>query len=264
MIIRKIFLLVVVTGLFACSSNRGDYAPHDAAGVSANSADAIPKNEPKSRYGNPKSYEERGKRYHVLNSAAGYQEKGIASWYGTKFHGRRTSSGEAYDMYKMTAAHKTLPIPCYVEVVNLANNKKITVRVNDRGPFHEGRIIDLSYAAAKKLGISDTGTGRVEVHSVTTGHMPLNAKKAVLPKTSGGDGYIYVQLGAFGAIDNAESLASKLRNNDFRTVRVHRVVNKQKTLYKVRIGPMPTRNIAYGVLARLTKSGQKTAKIIVD
>lgn len=261
--IRLIILSLLVVNLFACS-HRGDNAPHDAAVVPSNSADAIPKNEPKSRYGNPKSYEERGKRYHVLNTAIGYQEKGKASWYGTKFHGRRTSSGEAYDMYKMTAAHKTLPIPCYVQVTNLDNNKKIVVRVNDRGPFHEGRIIDLSYAAAKKLGISDTGTGNVEVHTVTTGHLPLNANKAVLPETAGGDGRIYVQLGAFGAIDNAESLADKLRNNDYRTVRIHRVTNNQKTLYKVRIGPMPTRNIAYGVMARLTKSGQKTAKIIVD
>lgn len=259
------FILVsaIILNLAACSQ-RGDYAPSNAAGVPSNTPDAVPINEPKSRYGNPASYEERGKRYYVLKSAAGYQQKGIASWYGTKFHGRRTSSGETYDMYKMTAAHKTLPIPCFVQVTNLDNNKTIVVRVNDRGPFHEGRIIDLSYAAAKKLGISDTGTGRVEVHTVTTAHMPLNTDKAILPKTAGGDGYIYVQLGAFGAIDNAESLANKLRNSDFRTVRVHRIVNNKKSLYKVRIGPMPTRDIAYGVLTRLTSSGQKTAQIIVD
>ncbi|MCK5336383.1 MAG: septal ring lytic transglycosylase RlpA family protein [Gammaproteobacteria bacterium] len=263
MIFRLIFSLVIIATLHACAS-RGDYAPHDASGVPANTADAIPKNEPKSRYGNPASYKERGKRYYVLNSAAGYQQKGIASWYGTKFHGQRTSSGEKYDMYKMTAAHKTLPIPCFVQVTNLANNKKIIVRVNDRGPFHEGRIIDLSYAAAKKLGISDTGTGKVDVRTVTTGHLPLDTNKTILPKTAGGDGYIYVQLGAFGAIDNAENLADKLRNSDFRTVRVHRVTNKKQALYKVRIGPMPSRDIAYGVLARLTKSGQKTAQIIVD
>ena len=263
MILRYLLLTMFILGVAACSS-RGDYAPGDAASVPSDTADAIPKNEPKSRYGNPKSYEELGKRYFVLNSAQGYQQKGIASWYGTKFHGRRTSSGESYDMYKMTAAHKTLPIPCYVQVTNLKNKKKIIVRVNDRGPFHEGRIIDLSYAAAKKLGISDTGTGKVEVKTVTTAHMKLDTDKAILPKTAGGDGYIYVQLGAFGAVDNAETLADKLRNSDFRTVRVHRVVKKAKALYKVRIGPMPTRDIAYGVLSRLTKSGQKSARIIVD
>lgn len=251
--------------LQACA-HRGDsdYAPHDAANVPSNSADAIPKNEPKSRYGNPKSYEVRGIRYHVLASSEGFNQRGIASWYGTKFHGRRTSSGEAYDMYKMTAAHKTLPIPCYVEVTNIDNNKKIIVKVNDRGPFHEGRIIDLSYAAAKKLGISGTGTGNVEIKTITTSHLTLNTSRAVLPESTGGDGQIYVQLGAFGAYDNAANLANQLRQSEFRTVRVYRAGSEYKTLYKVRIGPMPSRDVAYGVLARLTKTGQKTAQIVVD
>ena len=108
---------------------------------------AIPKKEPKSRYGNPKSYVVFGKRYYVMDSGKGYIEKGIASWDGTKFHGRRTSSGETYDMYAMTAAHKSLPLPTYVQVTNLSNSKFIVVKVNDRGPFHENRIIDLSYTA---------------------------------------------------------------------------------------------------------------------
>ncbi|MDH5394112.1 MAG: septal ring lytic transglycosylase RlpA family protein [Gammaproteobacteria bacterium] len=264
--IGRLSTLTVCALILQACANRGDYdyAPHDAAEVSADSADAIPKNEPKSRYGNPKSYEIRGIRYHVLNSSEGYQQRGIASWYGTKFHGRRTSSGETYDMYKMTAAHKTLPIPCYVEVTNIDNNKKIIVKVNDRGPFHEGRIIDLSYAAAKKLGISATGTGNVEIKTVNTGHMALNTGRAILPETTGGDGRIYVQLGAFGAYDNAENLANRLRNNDYRAVRVYRASTEQSTLYKVRIGPMPSRDVAYGVLARLTKTGQQTAQIIVD
>ena len=262
--LTRFFLLGLVATLLAACAGRGDRAPADAASVPSNSADAIPQNEPKSRYGNPTSYEVRGKRYFVLASALGYQQKGIASWYGTKFHGRRTSSGETYDMYKMTAAHKTLPIPCYVQVTNLENNKKIVVKVNDRGPFHEGRIIDLSYAAAKKLGISDTGTGKVEVKTVTTGHLPLNAGNAILPKTQGGDGFIYVQLGAFGEADNAENLANELRNNDFKTVRVHRMTKDKQSLYKVRIGPMPTRDVAYSVLARLSKKGQTSARVIVD
>jgi len=263
MFTRLFLSLVTVIVLGSCAS-RGDYAPHDAAKVPSNSADAVPRNEPKSRYGNPVSYEVRGKRYYVLNSAKGYQQRGVASWYGTMFHGRRTSSGETYDMYKMTAAHKTLPIPCYVQVTNLDNNKKIIVKVNDRGPFHEGRIIDLSYAAAKKLGISGTGTGKVDVRTVTTGHLPLNTEKTILPETAGGDGHIYVQLGAFGAADNAETLADRLRDSDFRTVRIHRTVKNKQALYKVRIGPMPSREVAYSVLARLTKSGQTSAQVIVD
>jgi len=263
MFVRLISMLSVTVVLASCAG-RGDYAPHDAASVPSNTADAVPKNEPKSRYGNPTSYKVHGKSYRVLESASGYQKKGIASWYGTMFHGRRTSSGETYDMYKMTAAHKTLPIPCYVQVTNLDNNKKIIVKVNDRGPFHEGRIIDLSYAAAKKLGISGSGTGRVEVQTVTTGHLPLDTDKTILPKTAGGDGYIYVQLGAFGEAGNAENLAETLRESDFRTVRVYRTVKNKRALYKVRIGPMPTREVAYSVLSRLTKSGQTTARVIVD
>ena len=122
----------------------------------------VPRDEPRSRYGN-RSYKVLGKRYEVLPSAEGYDEVGIASFYGNKFHGRRTSNLEVYDMYAMTAAHKTLPLPSYARVTNLDNGKSVVVRINDRGPFHAGRIIDLSYAAAVKLGYRDRGTARVEV-----------------------------------------------------------------------------------------------------
>lgn len=130
--------------------------------------DAVPRDEPLSPYGNPPEYEVGGVTYHVLESAKGYDKKGIASWYGPDFQGKRTSSGETYDMYAMTAAHKTLPIPTYVEVTNLANGKKVVVRVNDRGPFAKDRIIDLSYIAALKLGIVGHGTARVRVRALTT------------------------------------------------------------------------------------------------
>ena len=116
--------------------------------------------------GNPDSYVVFGKRYYPINSSKNFVETGIASWYGTKFHGRKTSSGEPYSMYKMTAAHKTLPLPTYVEVTNLENGKKVIVKVNDRGPFHEDRIIDLSYAAAMKLGYGDKGTAKVKVRAI--------------------------------------------------------------------------------------------------
>jgi len=125
--------------------------------------------EPRSRYGNRSSYSVLGKKYHVLDDAEGYVEKGLASYYGTKFHGRKTSNMEVYDMYAFTAAHKTLPLPSYAQVTNLDNGKTVVVRVNDRGPFHKGRIIDLSYAAAIKLGITHAGTGRVEVRALLPG-----------------------------------------------------------------------------------------------
>ena len=157
-------------------SKRGNYVAGglDAPGVPDSApvggipdVDLIPepevRDEPRSRYGNRSPYTVLGKRYTVLDSAKGYDETGIASYYGNKFHGRRTSSLEVYDMYAFSAAHKTLPLPSYARVTNLANGKSVVVRVNDRGPFHEGRIIDLSFAAAVKLGVDRAGTARVEV-----------------------------------------------------------------------------------------------------
>jgi rare lipoprotein A len=128
--------------------------------------DAIPREEPRSRYGNPRQYEVLGETYFVMNSAKGYKERGRASWYGTKFNGQRTSSGETYDMFAMTAAHKTLPLPTYVRVTNVGNGKSVVVKVNDRGPFHKGRIIDLSYSAAVRLGILGEGSAEVEVEAL--------------------------------------------------------------------------------------------------
>jgi len=129
--------------------------------------DAVPKDEPPSRYGNPDSYSALGQTYYVMPSAAGFTQTGLASWYGRQFHGRRTSSGEPYNMYKMTAAHKRLPVPSYVRVTNRDNNKQVIVRVNDRGPFHDGRIIDLSYVAARRLGIVAHGSAPVRIETVT-------------------------------------------------------------------------------------------------
>lgn len=151
--------------------------------------DAVPIIEPKSKYGNPPSYVVFNKKYRVLASSDGYKEKGLASWYGTKFHGYRTSSGELYDMYKMTAAHKTLPLPTYVQVKNLANGKKVIVKINDRGPFHSNRILDLSYAAAVKLDILRTGTAKIEVTAIPQSliaknsiNNPSNLKNPVVPQ----------------------------------------------------------------------------------
>lgn len=129
--------------------------------------DAVVRNEPYSRYGNPDSYEALGETYYVLDSAAGFTQTGRASWYGKQFHGRRTSSGEPYNMFKMTAAHKRLPIPSYVRVTNRNNGKHVIVRVNDRGPFHDGRIIDLSYVAARRLDVVAHGSVPVRIETVT-------------------------------------------------------------------------------------------------
>src|SRR5690606_37342209 len=153
----------------------GLYAPHiaDAAPDIDIQVDLIPEPEvvaePRSRYGNRPTYTVLGREYKVLDDPSGYVEKGIASYYGTKFHGRRTSNMEVYDMYAFTAAHKHLPLPSFARVTNLDNGRSVVVRVNDRGPFHEGRVIDLSYAAAVKLGIHPRGTGNVEVRALLPG-----------------------------------------------------------------------------------------------
>ena len=144
-------------------------------------ADATPKPEPRSKYGNPPDYEVFGQRYFVLNSATGYKERGHASWYGTKFNGRRTSSGEPYDMFQMTAAHKTLPLPTYVRVTRTSNGKSVIVKVNDRGPFHQGRIIDLSYAAATRLDLLKAGSAEVEVEAIDPGAAPTSPAPTAAP-----------------------------------------------------------------------------------
>ena len=143
---------------------------------------AIPKWEPYSKYGNKPSYTVLGKTYKVLKNPQGFKQKGIASWYGAKFHGRRTSSWETYDMFAMTAAHKSLPIPSYVEVTNLENNRSAIVRVNDRGPFHEGRIIDLSFAAAHVLGVANKGTAQVAIKHLSSSKSSARITQQSLPE----------------------------------------------------------------------------------
>ena len=153
----------------ATPDNPSQDGPPAAEEIPANVAqipDAVPQAEPRSNFGNPDSYEVYGDHYVILKDTRGYKERGYASWYGKKFQGKRTSSGEPYDMFKMTAAHKTLPIPCYARVTNLDNGHSVVVRINDRGPFHEGRIIDLSYTAAVKLGSLGKGSIPVEVEAI--------------------------------------------------------------------------------------------------
>src|SRR3990170_3920862 len=172
---KRLVLPIVVLVLAGCqTARRGGYYQDDGPGAqpppveAARIADAVPKPEPRSRGGN-RPYTVMGRQYVPLADARGYRERGVASWYGRKFHGRQTSNGETYDMHAMTAAHKTLPLPSYVRVRNLENGRSAIVRVNDRGPFLNNRIIDLSYAAASKLGIAGTGTGLVEVEAVEPG-----------------------------------------------------------------------------------------------
>ncbi len=178
---------------------------------------AIPKHEPLAKRGNPSHYEVFGKRYHPLPSRMSYKETGLASWYGTKFHGKLTSSGEPYDLYGMTAAHRTLPLPTYAKVTNLANGRHVIVKINDRGPFHDDRLIDLSYAAAQKLAIDGTGTVEVE---------------AIHPDIPISSNIFYLQLGAFQSRQNAQKLAQRVQAYG------NVIIRTQDPPFKVQLGPL--------------------------
>lgn len=193
----------------------------------------VPRAEPKSKYGNRSPYKVLGKSYYVLDSAEGYRERGIASWYGTKFHGRNTSSGEPYDMCQFSAAHKTLPIPSFARVTRLDTGESVIVRVNDRGPFHPGRVIDLSFAAASKLGINRTGTAQVEVEAVTGGVLPPPVPIEVPDAAKR-----YLQVAAYGQEDNAQAMTARLREAGIDAVFIQKHRGDAGTVWRVRIGPL--------------------------
>lgn len=243
-ILKSFIILLMSFFLWACET-RGpiirevqDSAPNTSNIDWSKVKPAVPQYEPKSRYGNPVSYEQSGKRYRVLNSAKGYKEEGIASWYGTKFHGRRTSSGETYDMFKMTAAHKTLPLPTYAKVTNLENGRQIIVKINDRGPFAPGRIIDLSYAAAHKLAMTKKGIAKVKVEAII---VPPKASSYSIKS----DGVKrFVQVGAYSVFKTAQNLAKVLDKEIKLPVQIASLKRQGKRLYRVRIGPVPNQAMA--------------------
>lgn len=281
---QKLILLIFISLLSGCAGHvpieEQDAAPKGYVDVSK-IPDAVPKYEPYSRYGNPDSYEVFGKRYSVQESAEGHVERGIASWYGTKFHGKRTSSGESYDMYKMTAAHKSLPLPTYAEVTNLDNGRKIIVKINDRGPFKAGRIIDLSYTAAIKLGIDQTGTGNVEVRAITVAaDEPELVAKAIplaAPLAAGqieklapsqhptiATSQIYLQVGSFGERNNMQRMLDRLLNSNIDNVVIHQP-SDQQPLYRLRIGPLAERQDAERLTSQLQQMGfDKPYIVVVD
>ncbi len=202
----------------------------------------IPKYEPFSRYGNPGTYKVNGQTYKVMTSSTGYRVRGIASWYGTKFHSRRTSSGEDYDMYALTAAHKTLPLPTYVRIKNLNNGREAIVKVNDRGPFHSDRVIDLSYAAAVKLGVLPKGTAPVEVEALSTSG-PGKSHVA----------HYYLQAGAFNSSQLAETLRQKLSKLTPSPV----FVERHLLHYIVRVGPFANKQMSDRLKTTLSNHGVK-------
>ena len=223
--------------------------------------DAVPNPEPRSRYGNPHAYVVFGQWYRTLPSSRGYVERGIASWYGRKFHKRLTSNREPYDMFAMTAAHRSLPLPTYVRVTHLETGASAVVRVNDRGPFHPGRIIDLSYTAAVKLGIVDAGSGPVEVRAIDLGG---DDRSPPPPRVAPAPVRYFVQVGAYTSERNATkayTLAERLRPG---LASVRWVEKEDRIIHRVRIGPLSGPDETDRVLDRLNGAGVRNARVVIE
>ncbi|WP_277811028.1 septal ring lytic transglycosylase RlpA family protein [Chromohalobacter canadensis] len=284
-------LMLLVAG---CASDGGgryaqqDDAYPDAPPDVANVPDAVPKDEPLAKSGNRSTYEVWGETYHVLSDPSGYVEEGDASWYGTKFQGYDTASGEIYDMYKMSAAHRTLPLPTYVRVTNLDNRRSVIVRVNDRGPFHGDRLIDLSYAAAARLDILGDGTGHVRVEAIDPKQWAEQHEPSTEPASNGdvakassgiparesaqgaadeastagvsqqdrategqdGTGQ-YVQVAALSSAARAKALEKRLQGQVSRPVRVR----EEASVYRVQVGPVHDASHLNSIKAELQTAG---------
>jgi rare lipoprotein A len=264
----------------------------------------VPHVEARSRYGNKDTYSVLGHTYNLLPDAKGYVERGIASWYGNKFHGYMTSSFETYDMYAFSAAHKTLPLPSWARVTNLDNGKSVVVRINDRGPFHENRLIDLSYAAAVKIGVWPKGTGIVEVRAIDPAHpdadLPAATRTASAPvaasrvttatasppttraaqampastpvvesptrlASAGAAGtHIYLQLGSFGERVNAERSAANATRAGIDKVTIQSVALEGRTVHRVRVGPLADVDAADAMTSRIEQLGLGAPRVAIE
>jgi len=221
--------------------------------------DAVPRVEPRSAHGNPPFYDVLGQRYYVLASADGYLERGVASWYGPTFHGGNTSSGEPYDMYAMTAAHKTLPLPCYARVTNLRNGKSVVVRINDRGPFVANRLIDLSYTAASKLDMLREGTTLVEVRVLSPTMPDVLTRTTAQPPPA-----LYVQAGAFADQQHAQRLLERLQAAGLERAFIALPLQSGAPLYRVRLGPVESVAQFDQLAARLAALGIADARLAIE
>lgn len=289
-LVRVVVLGVAMT-LAACGGSKTKGDGPGTARITDLPGDAVPKLEPRSRYGNGRDlgngpgYEVFGQWYSVMDSSADYKERGIASWYGKKFHGNLTSNREVYDMYEMTAAHKSLPLPTYVRVKNLRNNKSIVVRVNDRGPFIGNRIIDLSYSAALKLDMVQDGTAMVEVTAInfetptednnrttsTASQPTLRSTPSAMAKPVVAElqptlvvNQIYLQVGAFGDRANAVRQQSALAQSGIKNAFIHEGNSSGTALYRVRIGPVADVVQYDAVVLELDQLGIKDPYIITE
>lgn len=269
------------SGRYTIAQDHGPAQDVDVSDV----RNAVPRYEQPRSAGNKSPYTVWGKQYRVMaaSNADGYVQRGIASWYGKKFHGHKTSNGETYDMYKMSAAHKSLPLPSYARVTNLDNGRSVIVRVNDRGPFHGDRLIDLSWAAAKKLDFLGKGTARVEVASITVrqdGSMTLAGQpwspdvgvhaaaddtSVEQPEPSAPEGdALFVQLGSFSQVAPARQLEQAVRQRTGESVRVRQITTASGDFHRVQVGPFGDAVDAERALERLTAEGFRQAMVLTD
>lgn len=263
---RAVSLIVALALLSACAQQRtqpvteGPRPQQDGAPATRLNPDTIVDAEPRHEMlrlaGNMSPYTVNGREYRLVEDHRGFRQRGVASWYGTKFHGRPTSNGEIYSLYEMTAAHKTLPIPLYVRVTNLNNNRSAIVRVNDRGPFHSDRIIDLSYAAAVKLGFADQGTAPVEIEVIE----PDNSGSVATAPTA----RYYLQVGAFSQRASAVSLEQSLRRQLDLPVTVASNSDPERVLHRVRIGPFSDFPAVQAAKRQLQQSWNGEPSLIVE
>lgn len=276
------------SNLPATPSHKGDYGPDHPVDVSK-VHDAVPSDVTPSKSGNPSSYTVLGQTYTLVPACKGYHDRGIASWYGMQFNGGRTSDGETYDMYAMTAANKVVPIPCYARVTNLKNGKSVVVKINDRGPFVANRLIDLSYAAASKLDMLGGGTALVDVQAVGPGDLPppattapaaSTASVAALPSvaaitpapppataptpvTNAAAPQIFLQVGAYAGKDNADRAVAKLTAAGLKPAFVLPVTEGSHTLYKVRVGPLADVDAVDKLSTQVAGLGFQNAQIVI-
>ena len=259
-VLRISIVLPVLLAVVSCSSapeqtpespNKGRYSiSQDRAPTQIVDLSIIPEVIPqpinRTMAGNRSPYTVLGKSYQVLPTEEGYNESGVASWYGEKFHGHKTSNGEVFDMYQVSAAHKSLPIPSFLRVTNLDNNRSIVVRVNDRGPFHGDRVIDLSYAAALKLGYADRGTARVQLESIVANGAFRDRGVSATTSAAGNENLRvssssskYLQVGAFSELSTAQEVSTKVEEITSLPVFIRTVnISKSRTLHRVRVGPI--------------------------
>lgn len=286
---RSLFLGLL--GLTACSGpgpGLGPDAQRDSAPARKNVsdiADAVPRVEPITIAGNKSPYTVFGRTYHVMPSSSGYRETGVASWYGTKFHGRNTSNGEVYDVYGMTAAHRSLPIPSYVKVTNLENRRSVVVRINDRGPFHGDRIIDLSWAAAEKLGFADHGVAPVEVVAIQPGSYQntsvaqptIDESPAARPVPVAGRSELrgaefkgplpantFLQIGAFSSRESAEALQRQMSSTIGHPGEVRQIRRDGADLFRVLLGPLDDHEQLASLTQKIVNTGQSRPFVVYD